>query len=345
MKCIRIHEHGGPEKLIYEEISVPKIEAGEVLVSVKATSVNHIDLWVRQGLPGVKFHLPIIPGVDAAGVVAEKGDAVTHVKIGDRVVVAQGISCGHCKHCLNGNDNLCKDYILIGEHRDGADAEYLAVPGRNVLPLSEKISFEEAAAAALVFLTAWQMLADKAQVRPGEDVLVNGVSSGVGSAALQIAKLLGARVIATTSTNEKAAKARELGADEVINYNRQSTLEEVRRLTGRKGVEVVIDHVGKTVWDQNIKSLTKGGRLVTCGATSGFEGITDIRYVFYKQLQILGSTMGRKGDLITIFNFIEQGKLKPVIDRVMPLEELREAHRFVEEGKHFGKIVLIPQSS
>jgi 2-desacetyl-2-hydroxyethyl bacteriochlorophyllide A dehydrogenase len=342
MKCVRIHEHGGPEKLIYEDVPVPKIGAGDVLVNVKATSINHIDLWARQGLPGVRFHLPMIPGVDAAGIVAEKGDAVSHVRVGDRVVIAQGISCGHCRHCLNGNDNLCKNYILIGEHRDGADAEYLALPGRNVLPLSEKISFEEAAAAALVFLTAWQMLVDKAQVKPGDDVLVNGVSSGVGSAALQIAKLFSARVIATTSTEEKAAKARDLGADEVINYNRQKVLDEVRRLTAKKGVEIVIDHVGKSIWDQNIKSLTKGGRLVTCGVMSGHEAITDLRYVFYKQLQILGSTMGRKGDLITIFNFIEQGKLKPVIDRVMPLREVQQAHRVIEEGKHFGKIVLVP---
>jgi 2-desacetyl-2-hydroxyethyl bacteriochlorophyllide A dehydrogenase len=342
MKCVRIHEHGGPEKLIYEDIPVPEIGPDEVLVNVKATSVNHIDLWVRKGLLGVKFHLPMIPGVDAAGIVAQKGDAVNHVKIGDRVVVAQGISCGHCKQCLNGNDNLCKDYILIGEHRDGADAEYLAVPGRNVLPLSDKISFEEAAASALVFLTAWQMLVDKAKVTAGDDVLVNGVSSGVGSAALQIAKLLGARVIATTRTDEKAAKARDLGADDVINYNRQNVLEEIRRLTAKKGVEIVIDHVGKSIWDQNIKSLTKGGRLVTCAATSGFEAVTDIRYVFYKQLQILGSTMGRKGDLITILSFIEQGKLKPVIDHVMPLKEVQQAHRVIEEGKLFGKIVLVP---
>jgi len=342
MKCVRIHEHGGPEKLIHEDVPVPKIGFDDVLVNVKATSINHIDLWVRQGLPGVKFHLPMIPGVDAAGVVAQKGNAVSHLKVGDRVVVAQGISCGHCKHCLNGNDNLCKDYILIGEHRDGADAEYLAVPGRNVLPLSDKVSFEEAAAAALVFLTAWQMLVDKAHVKPGEDVLVNGVSSGVGSAALQIAKLFGARVIATTSTDEKVAKARALGADHVINYNAQNVLDEVKQLTSKKGVDVVIDHVGKSVWNQSIKSLTKGGRLVTCGATSGFEAVTDIRYVFYKQLQILGSTMGRKGDLIRIFDFIEERKLNPVIDRVMPLEQVQEAHRIIQEGKHFGKIVLVP---
>ncbi len=342
MKCVRIHEHGGIDKLIYEDIPTPKIGSDEVLVNVKATSVNHIDLWVRQGLPSVRFELPMIPGVDAAGIVADKGDAVTHAKVGDRVVVAQGISCGHCTHCLNGDDNLCKDYVLIGEHRNGAYAEYLAVPGRNVLPLSDKITFEEAAASALVFLTAWQMLVDKAKVKPGEDVLVIGASSGIGSAAIQIAKLFGARVIATTSTEEKVVKAKDLGADEVINYRRQSVREEVRRLTSKKGVEVIIDHVGKSVWDENIKSLTKGGRLVTCGVTSGYEAVTDLRYVFYKQLQILGSTMGKKGHLIKIFKFVEEGKLKPVIDRIIPLKEVREAHRLIEEGKHFGKIALIP---
>ena len=342
MKCVRIHEHGGIDKLIYEDIPTPKIGSDEILVNVKATSVNHIDLWVRQGLPSVRFELPMIPGVDAAGIVADKGDAVTHAKVGDRVVVAQGISCGHCTHCLNGDDNLCKDYVLIGEHRNGAYAEYLAVPGRNVLPLSDKITFEEAAASALVFLTAWQMLVDKAKVKPGEDVLVIGASSGIGSAAIQIAKLFGARVIATTSTEEKVVKAKDLGADEVINYRRQSVREEVRRLTSKKGVEVIIDHVGKSVWDENIKSLTKGGRLVTCGVTSGYEAVTDLRYVFYKQLQILGSTMGKKGHLIKIFKFVEEGKLKPVIDRIIPLKEVREAHRLIEEGKHFGKIALIP---
>lgn len=342
MKCVRVHEHGGVDKLIYEDVPVPRIKPDEVLVNVKATSVNHIDLWVRQGLPGVRFQLPMILGVDAAGVVVEKGEVVKHVNTGDRVAVAQGISCGHCTYCLNGSDNLCKDYVLIGEHRDGAYAEYIAVPAKNILPLSEKISYEEYAATGLVFLTAWQMVVDKAMVKPGDDVLVIGASSGVGSAALQIAKLRGARVIATTSTDEKATKARDLGADEVINYKRQDVVEEVRRLTGKRGVDVVIDHVGKSVWDQCIKSLTKGGKLVNCGATSGYEALTDLRYVFYKQLQILGSTMGRKGDLITILKFIEQGKLKPVIDRVMPLQEVREAHRIVEAGQHFGKIVLKP---
>jgi 2-desacetyl-2-hydroxyethyl bacteriochlorophyllide A dehydrogenase len=342
MKCVRIHEHGGVEKLVFEEIPTPAIGPNDVLVHVKATSINHLDIWVRQGLPGVKFPLPLIPGVDAAGVVAELGEAVRNVRIGDRVVVAQGISCGHCKQCLNGDDNLCKEYRLIGEHRDGADAEYISVPRRNILKLPDSVSFDAAAASALVFLTAWHMLVNKANVQPGDDVLVIGASSGVGSAGLQIAKMVGARVIATTSSDEKSAKLRELGADEVINYKTHRVLDQVRLLTGKKGVEVVFDHVGVSVWEESIKAMAKGGRLVTCGATSGYEATTDLRYIFYKQLQILGSTMGRKGDLITILSLIERGILKPVIDRVLPLIDVRYAHQIVEEGKHFGKIVLAP---
>lgn len=342
MKCVRVHRHGGIENLTFEEIETPRIRPDEVLVQVKATSINHLDLWVRQGLPGVKFPLPIIPGVDAAGIVAEHGEAVRHVAVGDRVAVAQGISCGHCRHCLNGSDNLCRDYKLIGEHCDGADAEFLAVPSRNVIRLSANISFETAAASALVFLTAWQMLVDKAVVKPGDEVLVVGGSSGVGTAGIQIAKLFGARVIATTSSDRKGEKLKELGADEIINYRKQSVLEEVRRLTARRGVDVVFDHIGKSVWDENIKSLAKGGALVTCGATSGYDAVTDLRYVFYKQIRILGSTMGRKGDLLTILDCLERGTLKPVIDRVLPLSEVREAHRIVEAGEHVGKVVLIP---
>lgn len=342
MKAVRIHEHGGIDKLRFDEVATPTVGPNDVLVRVKATSINHLDLWVRQGLPGVKFPLPMIPGVDAAGVVSEIGSAVSHVAVRDRVVIAQGISCGHCKQCLNGDDNLCKEYRLIGEHRDGADAEYISVPSRNVIKLGDSITFETAAASALVFLTAWQMIVHKAKVAPGEDVLIIGASSGVGSAGVQIAKMLGARVLATTSSDEKGEKLRGLGADAFINYRTQNVLEKVRQLTEKKGVEVVFDHVGVSVWEESIKGLAKGGRLVTCGATSGFEARTDLRYVFYKQLQILGSTMGKKGDLITIIDLIGRGVLKPVIDRVMPLSEVRAAHQIVEEGKHFGKIVLVP---
>ncbi len=299
-----------------------------------------MDIWVRQGLPGVRVPLPMIPGVDAAGTVDAVGASVRHVKVGDRVVVAQGISCGHCAYCLNGHDNLCKDYVLIGEHRDGADAELLVVPGRNVLSLAPEIPFESAAAAGLVFLTAWQMLVDKAQVRPGETVLVHGAGSGVGSAAIQIACLFGARVIATTSTDKKAEQARALGASDVILYTKEDLLGSIRRFTEKRGVDVIVDHVGTAVWDASIKGLAKGGRLVTCGATAGYDAVTDLRYVFYKQLSILGSTMGRKGDLVKILEFIAAGRLRPVIHAVLPLEEVQEAHRIVGSGQQFGKVVL-----
>ena len=342
MKCVRIHQHGGVEKLLLEEVPKPGIGPNDVLVNVRATSVNHLDLWVRQGLPGVQFPLPLIPGVDAAGIVADVGQEVHHVRSGDRVVVAQGIACGHCMQCLNGDDNLCKEYRLIGEHRDGGDAEFISVPGRNILKLPDAVSFEAAAASALVFLTAWHMLVHKAKVEPGDDVLIVGASSGVGSAGLQIAKMAGAHVIATTSSDEKATRLKELGADDVINYKTDRVLDRVRQLTRKKGVDVVFDHIGMSVWEECIKAMAKGGRLVTCGATSGYEAKTDLRYVFYKQLQILGSTMGRKGDLITILDLIDRGILRPVIDRVMPLEDVRLAHQIVEEGRHFGKIVLTP---
>jgi NADPH:quinone reductase-like Zn-dependent oxidoreductase len=340
MKAIRIHAHGGPEELRLEDLPEPPFRPDEVRVRVHATSINHMDIWVRTGLPGVRVPLPMIPGVDAAGVVDSVGEAVHHVQPGDRVVVAQGISCGHCAHCLNGSDNLCKDYILIGEHRDGADAEYLVVPARNVIALAPEISFESAAAAGLVFLTAWQMLVDKAQVRPGETVVVHGAGSGVGSAAIQIARLFGARVIATTSSEKKADQARLIGASEVILYPREDVLGSIRRLTEKRGADIIVDHVGTTVWESSIKGLAKGGRLVTCGATSGYEAVTDLRYVFYKQLSILGSTMGRKGDLLRILEFLSEGKLRAVIHAALPLAEVREAHRIVESGEQFGKVVL-----
>jgi len=340
MKAIRIHEHGGVDKLMYEDVGSPKIVPDEVLVNVKAASVNHLDLWVRQGLPNVKYPLPIILGCDAAGVVAEVGSSVRDIKVGDRVAISPGISCGVCEQCLSGRDNFCREYTLLGEHRDGVDAEYVSLPARNLIPIPENLSFEEAATIPLVFLTAWQMLVEKAKVQPGEDVLILSAGSGVGSAGIQIAKLLGARVIATASSEEKLAKAKSLGADEVINYMTMDVLSEVRRLTDKKGVEVVFEHTGSETWRQSILSLAKGGRLVTCGATTGYEAITDLRYIFYKQLQILGSTMGSKGSLFKVFRLVESGKLKPVIDRVMPMKDVADAHRLLEERKVFGKIVL-----
>jgi NADPH:quinone reductase-like Zn-dependent oxidoreductase len=341
MKSVRVHEHGSVDKLRYEDIGVPKIKPDEVLVNIKAASINHMDLWVRKGLPNVRFPLPIILGCDAAGVVAEVGSLVEGWTPGDHVVISPGTSCGICDECLSGRDNYCRQYAILGEHRNGVDAEYIPVPAWNLVPLPKNLSFEEAAAIPLVFLTAWQMLVEKAKVQPGEDVLIMSAGSGVGSAGIQIAKLLGARVIATASTDEKLLKAKSLGADDVVNYRTSDIFLTIRSLTVKKGVDVVFEHIGGDTWRQGVLCLAKGGRLVTCGATSGYEVVTDLRYVFYKQLQILGSTMGSKGNLFKILKLIELGKLRPVIDRVMPMKDVAEAHTYLEQRKAFGKIVLV----
>ena len=313
-----------------------------MLIQVKACALNYLDLWVRKGVPGQRMPLPMIPGCDIAGVVKKAGSFVKGVKTGDRVVVAPGISCGRCARCLNGQDNLCASYGIIGENRDGGCAEYVCVPGVNVMPIPGKLTFDEAAAIPLVFLTAWHMLMARARVRPGEDVLVHAAGSGVGSAGIQIAKLLGARVIATAGSDAKLKKARELGADETINYRKLDFYDEVKKITRRQGVDVILDHIGADTWDRNIRSLRMGGRLVTCGVTSGFEVATDIRYIFFRRLSVLGSTMGTKGELLEIMRMVERGALKPVIDSVFPLADIGLAHRRMQERKAFGKIVVNP---
>ncbi|GBC82379.1 Alcohol dehydrogenase [bacterium HR10] len=343
MKAVRFHEHGGVEVLRYEDVPEPKIGPTEVLVRVRACALNHLDLWLRRGLPGRSIPLPRIVGSDIAGEVAEVGSAVTRVKVGERVLISPGLSCGQCPACLNGRDNLCREYEVIGSSRsDGGYAEYVKVPEVNAVPIPDHISFEEAAAFPLVFLTAWHMLVTRAGVRPGETVLVIAAGSGVGMAAIQIAKLFGARVLATAGTDAKLQKAKELGADEVINHSTQDLLQEVKRLTDRQGVDIVIEHVGTAVFEKCILSLTPGGRLVTCGVTSGYETRLDIRYLFSRQLSLLGSFMGSKGELLEAFTFFVQGRLKPVIDRTFPLKEAAAAQRLMEERAHFGKIVLLP---
>jgi len=342
MKAVRFHEHGGVENLIYEEAPDPSIRGDEVLVRVRACALNHLDIWVRNGIPGVKIPLPHILGSDIAGEVAQVGDLVTRVKGGERVLIAPGFSCGQCLPCLSGRDNLCRQYTIIGYRTDGGYAEYVKIPEVNVIPIPGSLSFEEAAAIPLVFLTAWHMLVTRAGIRPGDEVLVIAAGSGVGSAAIQIAKLFGARVIATAGSDEKLAKAKALGADEVINHSTQDLAQEVRRLTDKRGVDIIFEHVGSVVWERCLVSLAHGGRLVTCGATSGYEGRTDIRYLFSRQLSLLGSYMGSKGELLELLRFFPQGRLRAVVDRTLPLQEAREAHRLMEERRHFGKLVLIP---
>jgi len=342
MKAVVIHEHGEVDKLRIEEVETPSPAPDEVLIQVKACALNHLDLWVRRGVPGQRMPLPMIPGSDISGVVKKAGSFVKGVKTGDRVVVAPGISCGRCAACLNGHDNLCASYGIIGENRDGGCAEFVCVPGVNVLPIPGKLTFNEAAAIPLVFLTAWHMLTARAMVRPGEDVLIHAAGSGVGSAGIQIAKLLGARVIATAGSDAKLKKARELGADETINYRKLDFYEELKKITHRSGVDVIFDHIGADTWDKNIRSLKMGGRLVTCGVTSGYEVATDIRYIFFRRLSVLGSTMGTRGELIEIMRMVERGALKPIIDSVFPLAEIASAHKRMQERKTFGKIVVNP---
>jgi NADPH:quinone reductase-like Zn-dependent oxidoreductase len=342
MKATVIEAHGGPEVLVYTDVPEPRIKPNEVLVEVKACALNHLDVWVRRGMPGITIPFPHILGNDVAGVVREVGELVTWVKPGDEVLVQPGVSCGHCNACLEGRDNMCREYDILGYRRDGGYAELVFVPGVNIVPKPANLTWEAAAAVPLVTLTAWHMLVTRANVQPGENVLVHAAGSGVGSIGIQIAKLRGARVIATASSEEKLAKAKELGADEVVNYTRDDWPKEVRRLTDRVGVDVVFEHTGAATWGGSIASLRTNGRLVTCGATSGFDARTDLRQVFYRHLTILGSFMGSKAELLEALQFVEKGQLHPVVDRALPLADARRAHELLEDRAQFGKLVLVP---
>jgi len=341
MKAVVFEQHGGPEVLKFTEVPDPQIKANEVLVEVRACALNHLDVWVRAGLPGIKIPMPHIPGNDVAGVVREVGDLVTWAKPGDEVMLQPGVSCGHCENCFGGRDNFCLEYDILGSGRNGGYAELVGVPGVNVIPKPKNLSWEEAAALPLVTLTAWHMLVTRAQVQPGEDVLIHAAGSGVGSLGIQIARLRGARVIATAGSDDKLAKARELGADETINYSSEDWAKQVKRLTGGQGVDVVFEHTGAASWPGSIVSLKKGGRLVTCGATSGYDARTDLRQVFFRHLTILGSFMGSKAELLAAMKFIESGQIRAVIDRTLPLADARRAHELMEDRAQFGKLVLV----
>lgn len=342
MKAIRFHQHGGPEVLKYEDAPDPKIQPNEVLVRIKTCALNHVDVWVRGGVPGWRIPMPHIGGADISGEVAEVGPLVTRAKPGDRVLLSPGVSCGQCEMCFKGLDSACRQFAVRGVFDDGGYAEYVKSVEMNVLPIPGNLDFDEAAAAPLVFLTAWHMLFTRAQLKPGEDVLVIGAGSGVGSAAIQVAKLLNARVIATAGADWKLEKARALGADEVINHTSQSIGEEVKRLTRKRGVDVVVEHVGAAVWDECFESLATYGRLVTCGMTTGADLKVNGQGLFGRQRTILGSFMGGKGELADVLKFVGQRKLKPVIDSVFPLQEAAAAQQKMEGREFFGKILLHP---
>lgn len=331
---------GGPEVLEWGAFELAEPGPREVRVRVRAVALNHLDLWTRRGLPNVKYDFPHRLGSDIAGEVEALGPGARGATVGQRVMVNPGVSCGVCARCLEGDDNFCAKYKILGESTHGGYARHVVVPDANLVPIPDALSFTDAAAIPLVFITAWQMVTRRAEVKPGQTVLVQAAGSGVSSAAIQICKLLSARVIATTGTDEKATRARALGADEVVNYAKQDFLAECKRLTGRRGVDAVIEHVGGEVFAKSVLAAAWGGRVVTCGATAGFKPEIDLRQIFFRQVQVLGSTMGRKADLLRVVQLVEQGKLRPVVDRVMPLREARAAHEALERREAFGKIVL-----
>jgi NADPH:quinone reductase-like Zn-dependent oxidoreductase len=342
MRAVRFHEHGGCEVLRYEDAPDPTPRPTEVLLRVKAVALNHLDVWLRKGLPGMTIPLPKIGGCDIAGEVVSVGALCSRIAVGRRVLVSPGISCGQCAACLRGDDNLCRAFKVIGGYAmDGGCADLVCVPEVNCIPIPDSLDYPGAAAVPVTFVTAWNMLVRQARVSAGEDVLVMGAGSGVGTAAVQIAKLFDARVIAVAGTDEKLNKAKALGADEGINYERQDLGQEIRRLTGKRGVDVVFEHVGGTTWQKLIPNIASGGRLVTCGASAGYEGSVDIRFLFSKSISILGAFLGTKADMLKVVNHLARGSLHPVIDRALPLAECAQGHRLLEERAVFGKVVLV----
>src|ERR1700747_1778891 len=340
MKAVRIHLFGGPEVFTYEDVPDAQPRKDHVLVRVRTCSLNHLDVWVRKGLPGVK--LPHILGSDVAGEVVEVGEYVTGLRTGQRVLLAPMHYCGHCEKCVAGLQNHCREFTVLGNAVDGGNCELIAAPPRNVIPLPDSLDFNQAASVPLVFVTAWHMLVGLAGVRQGQTVLVLGASSGVGIAAIQIAKLFHCRVITTAGDEIKLEKGKALGADHGINHYKQKIAEEVRKITNKEGVDIVVEHVGAATWDESVRSLKTAGALVTCGATTGPNVGIDLRHLFAREWRLLGSYMGTMGELHEVLSHVFAGRLKPVLDRTFPLSELRAAHEYLEKSQMFGKVVVNP---
>ena len=343
MKAVFFEKHGGPEVLQYGERPTPGPGPGEVRIAVRAAALNRLDIFVRNGIPHVP--LPQIPGADAAGVVDALGEGVSGLTPGDRVLVQPGLFCGDCELCRAGEQSLCTTYRILGEHMAGTFAEYAVVPARNLFPVPERLSFEEAAAFPLAYQTAWRMIVGRGGVRAGETVLIHGAGGGVAGAAVEIAMLCGARVIATTSGEQKAARLRASGIERVIDYAAEDVGQAVRAHTGKRGADVVVDTVGEATWMTSLKSAARGGRIVTCGATSGPNPKEEIRLIFWKQLSILGSTMASDREFRALYAAVASGRIRPRVDRVFPFSEAAAAYGAMEEGARHGKIVLVPDGA
>ena len=340
MRAMAYTGHGGPEVIQPIELAEPEVGPHEVCVAVKAVALNHLDIWVRRGWPGLELALPHVPGSDIAGVVERVGSAVARWQPGDAVVVAPGVGCGACAACLDGDESLCPDYHIYGESVPGGLRQRLVVPAGHLLPAPAGLTFAEAAAIPLTFVTAWRMLVVRGRLRPGETVLVQSAGSGVGTAAIQIARCLGGRVIAAASSEAKRAHGQRLGALAAVDTSQSDWRKQVKVVTGGRGVDLVIDHVGGALFEQGLASLRPGGRLVTCGATSEPKVQIDLRHLFLKQLAVVGSTMGSRADLARVLTLVAAGQLRPVVDRVLPFEQLAAGHRCLEERAAIGKVVI-----
>lgn len=341
MKAVRIHAYGGVEQLLYEEAAEPRVPApNEVIVKLKAAAINHIDIWNRMGTTGIAFEMPHILGADGAGRVFEIGERVANVQTGDDVCLYPPSGCGRCEFCLTDRDFMCVHLHVLGERLEGTYTQYVKLPAENCFPIPAGLSFEEAAAFPLVFITLWRMLITNAQLKPGETLLIIGIGGGVASAALQVAKKIGAHVIVTSGSDEKLKRAENLGADHGTNHREKDFARAASELTEGRGVDVVLDCVGGEVWQKSLAALSRGGRLVTCGATAGGQPIDDLEAIFSKHLKIYGSTLGSREEFRQLLSFLEIAHIKPIIDSVFPLNEAAAAQRRMEEAKQFGKIVL-----
>ena len=340
MKAAVFYEPGGPDNIQIAEVPDPKVGPEQVLVEIKACALNHFDLLVLKESDPATFSFPFWGGADISGIVAETGSSVSQFNTGDRVVINPGLSCGSCEHCLAGEESQCNDYGIIGDTVPGGFADYIAVDQNNLLDLPDHVSFIEAAAVPLVFQTAWRALMTRADIQSGEDVLILGASGGVGSAGIQIAKLAGANVYAVTSSPEKASLARKLGADHILDRTSGDIWNELAELTDHRGVDAVLENIGAATWSQSLSSLVKGGRLVTCGRTTGALAETDIKLIFWNQLQILGTTMANQKEFSEVMSHFFQGELQPVIDSTFPLDQAGEAYQRLQSGEHFGKVVI-----